>query len=245
MYVRLAFAVAAHLEPEILIVDEVLAVGDAEFQKKAIGKMEDVSNAQGRTVLFVSHNMKAVRSLCSRAILLENGQVAMNGNSDDVVDRYLYTNYQSESKLIYEDPVIDISSEAHLLSAKVFSDTPITTQSCIILEADIVFNATVEFHMNIHVYSFERDHLFQASSEVLNQRKGNKVKVRFTIPANLLNEKLHSITVTFVKNRSTTFKLIDNVLVFGVSEDRNNLNWYGKTPGLLKPNIASIVTKLN
>ncbi|MBI1286900.1 MAG: ATP-binding cassette domain-containing protein [Flavobacteriales bacterium] len=244
MYVRLAFAVAAHLEPEILIVDEVLAVGDAEFQRKAIGKMEDVSNAEGRTVLFVSHNMKAVRSLCSRAILLENGQVTMNADSDDVVDRYLYTNYHSESKLVYEVPDVDNSSEAHLLSAKVISDTPITTESTIMLEAEVLFNAAVEFHMNIHVYSFERDHLFQASSKVLKSQKGDKVKVRFTIPPHLLNEKLHSITVTFVKNRSTTFKLIDNVLVFGISEDRNNLNWYGKTPGLLKPEIPSIVTKL-
>ena len=74
MYVRLAFAVAAHLEPEILIVDEVLAVGDAEFQKKCLGKMQDVAG-HGRTVLFVSHNMAAVRSLCECAVLLANGQI--------------------------------------------------------------------------------------------------------------------------------------------------------------------------
>lgn len=88
MTVRLAFAVAAFLEPEILIVDEVLAVGDAEFQKKAIGKMQDISRQGGRTVLFVSHNMAAVRSLCTRGIVLEHGKVVLEGGIDEVVNRY-------------------------------------------------------------------------------------------------------------------------------------------------------------
>ncbi|MGB3775214.1 MAG: ABC transporter ATP-binding protein, partial [Leeuwenhoekiella sp.] len=89
MTVRLAFAVAAHLEPEILVVDEVLAVGDAEFQKKAIGKMQDISRGDGRTVLFVSHNMASVQNLCTRGILLEHGKVAMDDKVDHVVERYL------------------------------------------------------------------------------------------------------------------------------------------------------------
>ena len=88
MYVRLAFAVAAHLEPEILIVDEVLAVGDAEFQKKCLGKMQDVSRG-GRTVLFVSHNMGAVNSLCSRAVLLQNGRIEASGTTGEITARYL------------------------------------------------------------------------------------------------------------------------------------------------------------
>src|SRR5947208_13541280 len=85
MYVRLAFAVAAHLEPEILIVDEVLAVGDAEFQKKCLGKMQSVATNEGRTVLFVSHNMGAVRALCSTALLLCNGQIASAGLPTDII----------------------------------------------------------------------------------------------------------------------------------------------------------------
>jgi lipopolysaccharide transport system ATP-binding protein len=88
MYVRLAFAVAAHLEPEIMIVDEVLAVGDSAFQKKCLGKMNDVA-ASGRTVVFVSHNMGAIRSLTSRAVWLEDGQIKENGSSEDVVRKYL------------------------------------------------------------------------------------------------------------------------------------------------------------
>lgn len=92
MTVRLGFAVAAHLEPEILVVDEVLAVGDAEFQKKAIGKMQDLSQGEGRTVLFVSHNMASVRSLCTSGILLENGIVKSSGKVDEVLNKYLESN---------------------------------------------------------------------------------------------------------------------------------------------------------
>lgn len=89
MYVRLAFAVAAHLEPEILIVDEVLAVGDAQFQKKCLGKMEDVSAKDGRTVIFVSHNMAAVRQLCSKGIVLNKGRVIYQGSQDTAIGRYM------------------------------------------------------------------------------------------------------------------------------------------------------------
>lgn len=102
MTVRLAFAVAAFLEPEILVVDEVLAVGDAEFQKKAIGKMQDISKTDGRTVLFVSHNMAAVKSLCTKGIVLGNGKVIYNGNTEDAVEFYL----TNESAKINEDLAI-------------------------------------------------------------------------------------------------------------------------------------------
>ena len=94
MMVRLGFAIAAHLEPEILVVDEVLAVGDAEFQKKAIGKMQDVSKGEGRTVLFVSHNMAAVRSLCTRGVMLKNGMVDFMGSIPDTLEHYLEDNRQ-------------------------------------------------------------------------------------------------------------------------------------------------------
>lgn len=105
MTVRLAFAVAAFLEPEILVVDEVLAVGDAEFQKKAIGKMQDISKEGGRTVLFVSHNMAAVKQLCTRGIVMENGKVKFDGTIDDALSKYLEINSGEEnsSKIIYDD----------------------------------------------------------------------------------------------------------------------------------------------
>jgi len=99
MYVRLAFGVAAHLEPEILIVDEVLAVGDAEFQKRALGKMKDVSSKEGRTVLFVSHNMAAVKNLCDSGLLLKNGTISCYGSIEKVINDYQITNANKEIDL--------------------------------------------------------------------------------------------------------------------------------------------------
>ncbi len=96
MYVRLAFAVAAHLESEILVVDEVLAVGDSEFQSKCLGKMQDVSRNEGRTILFVSHNMAAVSKLCNKGILLNNGKITENSSVDKIIDSYISTCFKSE-----------------------------------------------------------------------------------------------------------------------------------------------------
>jgi len=106
MTVRLGFAVAAHLDPEILVVDEVLAVGDAEFQKKAIGKMQDVSRGEGRTVLFVSHNMTSIGILCKHCVLLENGKVASIGDTPDIINEYVSKNYESNYETV-EDIEID------------------------------------------------------------------------------------------------------------------------------------------
>ena len=106
MMVRLGFAVAAHLDPEILVVDEVLAVGDAEFQKKAIGKMQDVSRGEGRTVLFVSHNMAAVRNLCKTGIVLHNGSIVFSGTADMAIEEYLKNN-------TLKDNIIDNLTKTH------------------------------------------------------------------------------------------------------------------------------------
>lgn len=123
MYVRLAFGVAAHLEPEILIVDEVLAVGDTEFQKKALGKMQDVSNKEGRTVLFVSHNMGTILQLCQHSILLKNGYVEAQGTSAEIVERY-YNELQqktfsneSSNKEIYFKEVFTCNAKGDVVSS--------------------------------------------------------------------------------------------------------------------------------
>ena len=105
MYVRLAFAVAAHLEPEILVVDEVLAVGDAEFQKKCLGKMQDVSQKGGRTVIFVSHNMAAIESLCRKVILLEKGRIIFNGPTKEGISYYLNHSFISASQVSLENRI--------------------------------------------------------------------------------------------------------------------------------------------
>ncbi|WP_054852825.1 ABC transporter ATP-binding protein [Olleya sp. ITB9] len=128
MTVRLAFAVAAFLEPEILVIDEVLAVGDAEFQKKAIGKMQDISKGEGRTVLFVSHNMAAVKSLCTRGLVLEHGKVVFEGASDKAVSFYL----NNESKKANEDLLKRTdrrgTGEVHFSNVELLSkeNTPVT-----------------------------------------------------------------------------------------------------------------------
>jgi len=112
MYVRLAFAVAAHLEPEILVVDEVLAVGDAEFQKKCLGKMKDVTENEGRTVLFVSHNMGAIAELCSNCLLLENGEVKRKGDTTEIISKYLNASINNEIR--FENKPIKEASVTHL-----------------------------------------------------------------------------------------------------------------------------------
>lgn len=102
MYVRLAFAVAAHLEPEVLVVDEVLAVGDAQFQKKCLGKMEDVSSREGRTVLFVSHNMQAISQLCQRAIVMRKGSVIVDADAQTAISQYLSTGGEPDAQTVEE-----------------------------------------------------------------------------------------------------------------------------------------------
>ena len=105
MYVRLAFAVAAHLEPDILILDEVLAIGDAEFQKKCLGKMDEVSRREGRTVLFVSHNMNIIKTLCPSALWLDRGMVRRQGTSQEVIGEYFATVSASQDRFVKLDDV--------------------------------------------------------------------------------------------------------------------------------------------
>jgi lipopolysaccharide transport system ATP-binding protein len=117
MTVRLGFAIAAYMEPEILVVDEVLAVGDADFQKKALGKMHDVSQKSGRTVLFVSHNMAAVKSLCTKGVMMNEGKIAYEGNVEDVINSYLHVNYFEDKKIT--DMISYKSHDLHVESIKI------------------------------------------------------------------------------------------------------------------------------
>ncbi len=124
MYVRLAFAVAAHLESEILIVDEVLAVGDAEFQKKCLGKMGDVTKGEGRTILFVSHNMAAISALCKKGILLENGKMKDSGNIDKVLNTYMNVEKNNETHVIFDDTTLRSGSKNIVFeSVEIFNNT--------------------------------------------------------------------------------------------------------------------------
>lgn len=242
MYVRLAFAVAAHLEPEILIVDEVLAVGDAEFQKKAIGKMQDVSSGQGRTVLFVSHNMKAVNSLCTRCLLVEHGMVAANGLPSDVVDAYLRAD-AVETAMSYVNNERHFHDGVRLIEARVQNDIPIRTTDVVVVSFKVEFQTGFEFHLNMHIKSEDQVHLFQASCQAFEAKSGNNYTIQFRIPSNLLNEKTHTVSVSMVRNRSSTFYSIERLIGFKVELDleKSELQWFGTTPGLLKPLVTSTV----
>ena len=143
MTVRLGFAVAAFLEPEILVVDEVLAVGDAEFQKKAIGKMKDVSQGQGRTVLFVSHNMASVRSLCKHGILLENGTIKLTGEIDNVVAHYLSDNDYREKGVTLAQRTDRVGS-----GLARFSDFELIVNG--VSKTQVLLQQPAEFKMHIH-----------------------------------------------------------------------------------------------
>lgn len=144
MQVRLGFAVAAFLEPEILVVDEVLAVGDAEFQKKAIGKMNDVATNSGRTVLFVSHNMNSVRQLCKSGVVLKNGMVEMTGTADDCVDFYMETNIDnliSNAKIGKEHIKAEFAREVEFIEARMLNNnTCMSTQEPLELEVTMYRN---------------------------------------------------------------------------------------------------------
>ena len=168
MYVRLGFAVAAHLDPDILIVDEVLAVGDIEFQKKAIGKMQEVSSKQGRTILFVSHNMSAIKSLCTKAILLEKGEITHTGIAEEVVEKYVIGDskhligekiWTSPSKTNRAKGVIPGRELARLKAVRVLNDsgsvcTEFTVRDNIYLQMECeIYREAKYMDVNFYIYN--------------------------------------------------------------------------------------------
>ena len=159
MTVRLGFAVAAFLEPEILVVDEVLAVGDAEFQKKAIGKMKDVSQGEGRTVLFVSHNMGAVRNLCKRGVVLEKGQLVYDGTAVDAIAHYLLGNElssQDEVRNLTEFRMADLPLDVQFESITVQDRKNLATKEDIVFRIQVLANRDVEdFQFYFTIYNSE------------------------------------------------------------------------------------------
>lgn len=163
MYVRLAFAVAAHLESEILIVDEVLAVGDAEFQKKCLGKMGDISKGEGRTVLFVSHNMAAVQGLCTSGILLNNGLVEIADKIDNCLKHYLQSNlvpsiYKTEkvNKINYFSEIFLSDNEGNIIDSNVYKakETFLNFKINVFDNVGLKFGCTLLNHMNDNLISF-------------------------------------------------------------------------------------------
>ena len=241
MYVRLAFAVAAHLEPEILIIDEVLAVGDAEFQKKCLGKIKDVSDKEGRTVLFVSHNMAAIKSLCDNAVLLENGLLTKSGSVNSIVDHYL----NADDKPAMLDNIPDSlrtysTGEAFIKNLSIKSNSQ-SVSGNIPFKSPLVINIEVEviepisdLLLDIKVVSKEGIELSHSQSNLDNLQLLEIQKGGHTFEAVIENNfqpGAYYLTVGIHHSDGTTIDYLENILGFEVlnisysnGEDYNQ-NW--------------------
>ena len=235
MYVRLAFAVAAHLESEILIVDEVLAVGDAEFQKKCLGKMGDISKSDGRTILFVSHNILAINSICKSGLLLNNGSVMIQDTIDKVVSRYkdtmTYGNELSSYKLInFENDLIkfisiNINDNGRLGNFNINQD--------LIFSIQFLVKKSVLININIFFQTIHGEIIFVTCSEP-NQLKQSNQSIECKIPKNSLNDEIYKIGVMFVNNSSPIYEDMDVINIEGEEQSREG-SWLDKFPGLIRP----------
>ena len=225
MMVRLGFAVAAHLDPEILVVDEVLAVGDAEFQKKAIGKMQDVSKGEGRTVLFVSHNMASVQRLCKTGLLLENGTVKFRGTISDTIATYLTDEIiQSE----YVNPNPNLNDKLNLLWAKVSPATGSLVYPTTAM--DVKFRIRVNTHIEHLVVGFNLYSSFQnpLARADYNDRDGiytlvpGEYDFHFQIPANTLSNGEYTIVLDLAERNVKNYAGEDTKLTFRVDIDEES-----------------------
>ena len=222
MTVRLGFAVAAFLEPEILVVDEVLAVGDAEFQKKAIGKMQDVSRGEGRTVLFVSHNMASVRQLCHTGILLDKGSIAMTGPMDEVIDRYIADSAVDTDSIgaVWHKEVLE-DKPVQLIHAEIqnAAGEPTTSLSC---DEDFYVELTFDVKEKVpglfayFVFRRIKDDLvvFQSISNdtkinKLEELPNGKSKLRLCFPKFLIGHGEYAVSVSLASKFNTNGMYID------------------------------------
>ena len=245
MTVRLGFAVAAFLEPEILVVDEVLAVGDAEFQKKAIGKMKDVSQGQGRTVLFVSHNMASVKSLCHTGILLENGMMKEIGEIDPIVSHYLRGNSKIDNHHLFDTPLgengfelLEIGVRKHGGS---YDDVMRVTDDLEIVMRYRLSRSMKKFWINLHMKNERGEKIFSTSGEDRcydsNHDAGEYEQICY-IPKDFLNWGNYSLDLMafnqdpniedlFVESDVVSFTLANRPIEIG--------GWMGKEPGDITP----------
>ncbi len=222
MYVRLAFAVAAHLESEILIVDEVLAVGDAEFQKKCLGKMNDVTRGEGRTILFVSHNMTAIKELCTKGILLNQGQIGYQGDILNTIIEYQKSSAR-ESSYQYNGNLNEAIGNENI-RIKEFSVTPINGD---LLDIDSGAHVKLIFHnfcpditldTTFELKNYEELVIFHVGKCVSenNNSKIGEYTVEFDIPAGLLNAGNYYFKLYFGKDQKILLYGIDEFIGFEV-----------------------------
>lgn len=246
MYVRLAFSVAAHLEPDILLVDEVLAVGDAEFQRKCLGKMEEVTKKQGRTILFVSHNMTAIQRLCSKTVLMKKGQIEKFGKTEDVVSYYLSGSDSKKTEVAWEKPLGD--DVAVLTSARLINEdgkhlpfVTTTQQIGIEISYEVLKTGFVPLP-NIHVFTSRAETAFISVADY-NESLGKpgKRKSIVWIPSHLLNEGRYTIGIALSNmlplrvhayaQDALTFDVVENI------ETAEKMDFNQRLPGVVRPKL--------
>jgi lipopolysaccharide transport system ATP-binding protein len=241
MYVRLAFAVAAHLESEILIVDEVLAVGDAEFQKKCLGKMGEVSKGEGRTVLFVSHNMAAVQSLCGKGIMLENGLVKSVSSVNQVIANYqsvdLLPQWINYSK---KDDVVNLYSVDFISSQKEVLNNVLLSESFYCRLKISISKDCLQIGMGIHLRDSEGVFLF-SSLNVDDAMYNGPVKkgdyeILVEIPGNLFNDISLLLSVGFFSPDSSINAYFEDIIKIDAIDDGVlKKNYFGSYGGKFRP----------
>lgn len=242
MYVRLAFAVAAHLESEILIVDEVLAVGDSEFQKKCLGKMGEVSKGEGRTVLFVSHNMAAVKQLCNKGIVLKNGGLVFNGSQTEAVN-YYQASHDTESYFEHAGPVEEAPGNENIRILK-FEVRPLQGKVLSIssgIEFELQFyNAkeNIDLDTTFELRNMDEVPIFHhgAALSFNNDSQKGIYTVIGTLPANLLNAGTYHFKIIFGENQRYQLFSIDDFIQFEILNESIGSN-SNVLPGVIRPDI--------
>ena len=245
MYVRLAFAVAAHLEPEILIVDEVLAVGDAQFQKKCLGKMEEVGK-EGRTVLFVSHNMAMISNLCQKGILLEGGKISTQGGVSKVIQQY-YQNSNKKNEVSHQrigSETVELLS-VELVGLRGNSETTIHDEITIRMKYKIKKATDARCVPNFHFFAPDGSYIFVSSADGISKLPPGAYQADCTVPGGLLNEGVYFIGVaitSFFDSGSFEVDFFErNALMFNVvdpmDERSNRYGYAGPVPGILRPKL--------
>jgi lipopolysaccharide transport system ATP-binding protein len=241
MYARLAFAVAAHVEPEILVVDEVLSVGDAAFQRKCLGRMGDFGRG-GRTVIFVSHNLQAVQTLCDRVLLLEQGRTDRLGPPGDVVATYLSRSSRQVLAAEWEPSSSPGNERVRLLRAKVLPHAGwpgdyITVRTPMELEFVVELLPTeTNFSAGIHLRNVYGEIVFVSSCAPRAVGRGRH-RVTCSIPGDLLNNGTFAIDLYLVKDATLVLHRHADVLVFDVHDVAREA-WLGELPGAVRPRLA-------
>jgi lipopolysaccharide transport system ATP-binding protein len=238
MYVRLAFGVAAHLESEILIIDEVLAVGDAEFQKKCLGKMGDVAKGEGRTVLFVSHNLGAISNICKRGIFIKNGNILEDTNINNAISAYINETLVKKKSIDFTDNNGLIGDGIKIKSAAILNENEFIYNSD---EIRIGFLFKQKYFKPFYLILIIRTStdliLFE---HVLNIENYNieDHNIEFVLPQSLFNEGNYTVQINFHRKNTDLIGYSRDLLSFEVLLDRNKYS--NSTSGYMKPEIRHI-----